>query len=355
MSVREIRGWTPATALPRAPGFVRGVINLRGVVLPIIDLAERLGFAPAEPTPRHVIIVAQTGRQVVGLLVDAVSDIIAMPADKVQPTPGRRLRSGAAPSCVGVMAIDDRMISLIALDKRHAEPDRRGGMTDALETARPRRRRESAGRRASSRSAATISPASPQMIHADAGINLHGGARRRWSMRGSPSGCALCGMESVPRLLRAGRRAREGADERQEMLAALTTNVTRFFREPHHFEHLKTHVLPPLLEPRGAGGRVRLWSAACSSGQEPYSIALTLLSLLARRGDARRQDARDRHRSAASLDGRARGVYAESLLEGVPRDDAQALLRRRRSTASRPHGAVVDGGCASWSPSGSSI
>jgi purine-binding chemotaxis protein CheW len=115
MSVREIRGWTPATALPRAPGFVLGVINLRGVVLPIIDLADRLGFAPAEPTPRHVIIVAQTGRQVVGLLVDAVSDIIVVPADKVQPTPD--VGSEAARAFVlGVMAIDDRMISLIALE-----------------------------------------------------------------------------------------------------------------------------------------------------------------------------------------------------------------------------------------------
>ena len=115
MSVREIRGWTPATAVPRAPGFVRGVINLRGIVLPIVDLAERLGFAPAEPTPRHVIIVAQTGRQIVGLLVDAVSDIIAQPADKVQPTPD--VGSDTAKSFVlGVMAIDDRMVSLIALD-----------------------------------------------------------------------------------------------------------------------------------------------------------------------------------------------------------------------------------------------
>ncbi len=115
MSVREIRGWTPATTLPRAPGFVRGVINLRGIVLPIIDLAERLGFAPAEPTARHVIIVAQTKRQVVGLLVDAVSDIIAQPADKVQATPD--IGSEAARAFVlGVMAIDDRMVSLIALD-----------------------------------------------------------------------------------------------------------------------------------------------------------------------------------------------------------------------------------------------
>ena len=115
MMVREIRGWTPATALPRAPGFVRGVINLRGIVLPIVDLSERLGFPPAEPTPRHVIIVAQTGRQIVGLLVDAVSDIIAQPADKVQATPD--VGSEAARSFViGVAPVDDRMISVVALD-----------------------------------------------------------------------------------------------------------------------------------------------------------------------------------------------------------------------------------------------
>ena len=115
MSVREIRGWTPATTLPRAPGYVRGVINLRGVVLPIIDLADRLGFAPTEPTARHVIIVAQTGKQVVGLLVDAVSDIIDMAADKVQPTPDVGSEAARA-FVVGVMAIEDRMISLIALE-----------------------------------------------------------------------------------------------------------------------------------------------------------------------------------------------------------------------------------------------
>jgi len=72
----------------------------------------------------------------------------------------------------------------------------------------------------------------------------------------------------------------EGVDERQQMIVALTTNVTRFFREPHHFDHLKETVLPPLLAAARRGGSVRIWSAACSNGQEPYSIALTILSLM---------------------------------------------------------------------------
>src|SRR6187402_494135 len=76
MAVREIRGWTTATVLPHQPSYMIGVLNLRGVVLPIVDLSARLGMAASQPTARHVIIVAQIKRKVVGLLVEAVSDIL---------------------------------------------------------------------------------------------------------------------------------------------------------------------------------------------------------------------------------------------------------------------------------------
>jgi chemotaxis protein methyltransferase CheR len=71
----------------------------------------------------------------------------------------------------------------------------------------------------------------------------------------------------------------KGLDERQAMIAAMTTNVTRFFRENHHFDFLRTRVLPPLLDGARRGGKVRVWSAGCSSGEEAYSIALTILEL----------------------------------------------------------------------------
>ncbi len=121
MAVREIRGWTPATALPQSAAFVRGVINLRGAVLPIVDLAARLGFESAEATDRHVIIVAQIGVQTVGLLVDAVSDILTVTDDAIQPTPD--VASDTARAFVrGLLSIDGRMVSLLALDHILPEP-----------------------------------------------------------------------------------------------------------------------------------------------------------------------------------------------------------------------------------------
>lgn len=115
MSVREIRGWSPATPLPHSPAFVRGVINLRGAVLSIVDLALRLGLPSSEPSARHVIIVAQVGHQIAGLLVDAVTGILTVTAETIRPTPD--VASEMARSFVkGVLAIDNRMITLITLD-----------------------------------------------------------------------------------------------------------------------------------------------------------------------------------------------------------------------------------------------
>jgi purine-binding chemotaxis protein CheW len=116
MSVREFRGWTKATAMPNSPSFVCGVVNLRGTMLSIVDLAARLGFPPAKPTARHVIIVAQIGAQTGGLLVDEVSDILTVMNESIQPTPD--VASDMAKTFVrGVIAVEQRMISLIALDQ----------------------------------------------------------------------------------------------------------------------------------------------------------------------------------------------------------------------------------------------
>jgi purine-binding chemotaxis protein CheW len=116
MQVREIRGWTASTTLPQAPKYVHGVINLRGAVLPIVDLAARLGLANGAPSDRSVIIVTQIGAQLVGLLVDAVSDILTVTEDMIQPTPD--VASDLVKTFVrGLLAMEGRMISLISLDR----------------------------------------------------------------------------------------------------------------------------------------------------------------------------------------------------------------------------------------------
>ncbi len=116
---------------------------------------------------------------------------------------------------------------------------------------------------------------------------------------------------------------RDDQDERQRMIAAITTNVTRFYREPHHFDHLREKVLRPLVDAARRGERVRLWSAACSTGQEPYSMALTVLSVLP---EAPRLDVRilATDLNPFVVEHGRRGIYEEQELADVPAD-----LRRR--------------------------
>lgn len=116
MAVREIRGWTQATPLPHSPSFVRGVINLRGAVLPIIDLKARLGLGVCEPNARSVIIVVHVAGRLVGLLVDAVSEIVAVDGASVQPTPSVSCDT-VRQFVRGIITIEQRMISWIALDQ----------------------------------------------------------------------------------------------------------------------------------------------------------------------------------------------------------------------------------------------
>jgi purine-binding chemotaxis protein CheW len=114
MSVREIRGLTPVTPIAQAPSFVRGMINLRGKVLPIIDLAARLGFSTTEQTARHAFLVVEIGGQIVGLLVEGVSDIFAVDETLVQRVPSAASTAQAFVS--GIVTMDGRLISVIALD-----------------------------------------------------------------------------------------------------------------------------------------------------------------------------------------------------------------------------------------------
>jgi purine-binding chemotaxis protein CheW len=114
MAIREIRAWSPTTRLPHVPDYVAGVVNLRGTVLPVIDLAARLGWERTDPGARHVIIVTRVGKQYRGLIVDAVSDIVTVEADSLQPPPTTAADT-VVPFLEGLAAIDERMVMVLDL------------------------------------------------------------------------------------------------------------------------------------------------------------------------------------------------------------------------------------------------
>ena len=120
MAIREIRAWTPTTKLPRVPHYVAGVVNLRGTVLPVVDLAARLGWAGTEATPRHAIIVTQVKGQARGLIVDSVSDIVTISSDALQAPPSTT-QDGIIPFIEGLAAIEDQMVMVLDLDMLNAD------------------------------------------------------------------------------------------------------------------------------------------------------------------------------------------------------------------------------------------
>lgn len=155
------------------------------------------------------------------------------------------------------------------------------------------------------------------MIYADAGIYLNESKASlvysRLSKRLRKIG--LKSFQDYCELVNSER----GADERREMLSQLTTNFTKFYREQHHFDHLADEVLPELIKRAKSGGRIRIWSSACSLGHEPYSIAMTVLSKFP---DAKQYDFRI---LASDIDPKvvksaSEGIYTADAIAPVPMD-----------------------------------
>ena len=118
LQVQEIRGWAPVTHIPQSPAHVLGVLNLRGSIVPIVDLRVRFAL-PAEFTPLTVIIVISiqtpTGRKECGLVVDSVSDVVDLEASQMRPAPV--LNGSATAGCIdGLATLDDRMLILLNVD-----------------------------------------------------------------------------------------------------------------------------------------------------------------------------------------------------------------------------------------------
>jgi purine-binding chemotaxis protein CheW len=112
-TVREIRAWNGATPLPNTREYVRGVINLRGTIVPIFDLRARFGEGPTSPTKNHVVVVMSVGDKWVGILVDAVSDILTVSKDEIHNVPEGN--SVDTELLNGIVTHESRMVGLIDL------------------------------------------------------------------------------------------------------------------------------------------------------------------------------------------------------------------------------------------------
>src|SRR5215467_615255 len=116
MAVREIKGWSQITQIPKQPDYMRGVLNLRGVMVPIVDLRCRFGQGMTEASQLHIVIVVQIGARHVGLLADRVLDIVAINASQIQSVP-RVSRGSPSDFLSGLVTIESGMIALIDLSQ----------------------------------------------------------------------------------------------------------------------------------------------------------------------------------------------------------------------------------------------
>jgi purine-binding chemotaxis protein CheW len=114
MAVREIKGWLEVTCLPNQPDYVRGVLNLRGAMVPIVDVRCRFGQGMTDATPLHVVIIVQVEGRQVGLLADRVLDIVSFAPSQIERVPQV---SGSAGShfLSGLATVNGSLIALIDL------------------------------------------------------------------------------------------------------------------------------------------------------------------------------------------------------------------------------------------------
>jgi purine-binding chemotaxis protein CheW len=116
LAVREIRGWTAVTRIPQAPDYVLGVLNLRGAIVPVIDMRLRFGLAREDYTATTVTVIITVAGRNFGVVVDAVSDVLDIAPDKVRPVPDMGTTVDTE-YLKGLTSIGERMVLLLDVDK----------------------------------------------------------------------------------------------------------------------------------------------------------------------------------------------------------------------------------------------
>ena len=113
-AIREIRAWSPVTRMPGVPDYIAGMANLRGAIVPVMDLAARLGWERTVASERNAIIVVHSAGKSCGLIVESVSDLVELPAETLQPPPA--LGDAAITAFIeGLAPLADRMVMVINL------------------------------------------------------------------------------------------------------------------------------------------------------------------------------------------------------------------------------------------------
>ena len=122
LKVQEIRGYEQPTRIANAPAFIKGVVNLRGVIVPIVDLRLRFGLGAAEYNSFTVVIILNLGGRVIGIVVDSVSDVLELPADAVRDAPEMSAVVDSS-YILGLGTLGERMLILVDIERLIMSPD----------------------------------------------------------------------------------------------------------------------------------------------------------------------------------------------------------------------------------------
>jgi purine-binding chemotaxis protein CheW len=129
LNVQEIRGYEEPTRIANAPAFIKGVVNLRGVIVPIVDMRIKFGIEDVQYTDTTVVIILNVGGRVVGMVVDSVSDVLELNGHQIRQAPQFSASVGAQ-YVLGLATIDDRMLIVTDIEKVMFAPDM--GLTDVV-------------------------------------------------------------------------------------------------------------------------------------------------------------------------------------------------------------------------------
>jgi purine-binding chemotaxis protein CheW len=155
MSIREIKGWTATTELPNSPSFMKGVINIRGIVIPIFDLRNRFDMGVTQPDEKNVVIIIAVGEKLIGILVDAVSDILSTNADQIKEAP-KTSSTIDGDFVEGLISIEEKMVVILDVARLFdeevlAEAEKASAQASIKEEKAPQKPDDDAGKKKKSK------------------------------------------------------------------------------------------------------------------------------------------------------------------------------------------------------------